>query len=286
MAEVLVSPYSRLAGRTVVEARFRSLHDLAVIGIRRAGEALDDPVAEAKLRAGDTLLVIGPWPAIERLPEAADRLILLDTPVERDDVAPLRSRAPYAVAIVLLTVAAMASGILPNVMAALLGCLLLGLGGCMDMTAAYRSIHWQTLLLIVGMLPFAAALEATGGAVLAAEWLLALAGPGSPQLILAALFVATALLGLFISNTATAVLMAPVAISLAGALDASPYPFAMTVALAASAAFMTPVSSPVNVLVVGPGNYRFADFVKIGVPLALLMLLASSFLVPMMLPLR
>ena len=222
MAEVLVSPYSRLAGRTVVEARFRSLHDLAVIGIRRAGEALDDPVAEAKLRAGDTLLVIGPWPAIERLPEAADRLILLDTPVERDDVAPLRSRAPYAVAIVLLTVAAMASGILPNVMAALLGCLLLGLGGCMDMTAAYRSIHWQTLLLIVGMLPFAAALEATGGAVLAAEWLLALAGPGSPQLILAALFVATALLGLFISNTATAVLMAPVAISLAGALDASP----------------------------------------------------------------
>ena len=278
MAEVLVSPYSRLAGRTVVEARFRSLHDLAVIGIRRAGEALDDPVAEAKLRAGDTLLVIGPWPAIERLPEAADRLILLDTPVERDDVADdhvgfgRRIGAP--------------AGILQNVMAALLGCLLLGLGGCMDMTAAYRSIHWQTLLLIVGMLPFAAALEATGGAVLAAEWLLALAGPGSPQLILAALFVATALLGLFISNTATAVLMAPVAISLAGALDASPYPFAMTVALAASAAFMTPVSSPVNVLVVGPGNYRFADFVKIGVPLALLMLLASSFLVPMMLPLR
>lgn len=286
MAEVLVSPYSRLAGRTVVEARFRSLHDLAVIGIRRAGEALDDPVAEVKLRAGDTLLVIGPWPAIERLPEAADRLILLDTPVERDDVAPLRSRAPYAVAIVLLTVAAMASGALPNVTAALLGCLLLGLAGCMDMTTAYRSIHWQTLLLIVGMLPFAAALEATGGAALAAEWLLRLAGPGSPQLLLAALFVATALLGLFISNTATAVLMAPVAISLAGALDASPYPFAMTVALAASAAFMTPVSSPVNVLVVGPGNYRFTDFVRIGVPLTLLMLLATSFLVPMMLPLR
>ena len=284
MAEVLVSPDSRLVGKTVVEACFRSLHDLAVVGIRRARAPVHDPIAEVKLRAGDTMLVVGPWRAIERLPYAADRLILLNMPVESDDVAPLRSRAPYAVAILLLTVAMMASGIVPNVVAALIGCLLFGLAGCIDMTAAYRSIHWQTLVLIVGMLPFSIALQQAGGTDLAAEWLLSTVGSGSTRLVLATLFVATAILGLFISNTATAVLMAPVAVALAGALGVSPYPFAMTVALAASAAFMTPVSSPVNMLVVGPGHYSFADFVKIGVPLTLIALAVTVLLVPIILP--
>lgn len=284
MAEVLISPYSRLVGKTVVEARFRSLYDLALIGIRRAREALDRPVTEVRLRAGDTMLVIGPWRAIERLPEATDGLILLSTPMERDDVAPNRSRAPHAVAIVLFTVLLMASGIIPNVIAALIGCLLLGLAGCIDTPAAYRSIQWQTLVLIVGMLPFSIALQEAGGTDLAAEWLLSTVGTDSPRLILATLFVTTAVLGLFISNTATAVLMAPVAIALATVLGASPYPFTMTVALAASAAFMTPVSSPVNMLVVGPGNYRFGDFLKIGVPLAFIALMVTIILVPVILP--
>ncbi len=284
MAEVLVSPDSRLVGKTVVEAAFRTLHDLAVVGIRRAREPVSDPIAEVKLRAGDTMLVVGPWRAIERLPQAADRLILLSTPVESDDVAPLRSRAPYAVAILLLTVAMMATGIVPNVLAALIGCLLFGLAGCIDMNAAYRSIHWKTLILIVGMLPFSIALQQAGGTDLAADWLLTTVGAGSTRLVLATLFVVTAILGLFISNTATAVLMAPVAVALASALGASPYPFAMTVALAASAAFMTPVSSPVNMLVVGPGNYRFVDFVKIGTPLTLITLVVTVLLVPVILP--
>ncbi len=284
MAEVLVSPDSRLVGKTVVEATFRTLHDLAVVGIRRAREPVDDPIPEVRLRAGDTMLVVGPWRAIERLPQAADRLILLNTPVESDDVAPLRSRAPYAVAILLLTVAMMAGGLVPNVLAALIGCLLFGLAGCIDMNAAYRSIHWQTLILIVGMLPFSIALQEAGGTDLAAQWLLSTVGSGSARLVLAMLFAVTALLGLFISNTATAVLMAPVAVALADALGASPYPFAMTVALAASAAFMTPVSSPVNMLVVGPGNYRFVDFVKIGAPLTLVALAVTVLLVPVILP--
>ena len=284
MAEVLVSPDSRLIGKTVVEAAFRTLHDLAVVGIRRGREALGDPTAEVRLDAGDTMLVVGPWRAIERLPKAADRLILLNRPVESDDVAPLRSRAPYAVAILLLTVAMMASGLVPNVLAALIGCLLFGLAGCIDMNGAYRSIHWQTLILIVGMLPFSIALQEAGGTDLAAEWLLSTVGSGSARLVLAMLFAVTAVLGLFISNTATAVLMAPIAVALADALDASPYPFAMTVALAASAAFMTPVSSPVNMLVVGPGNYRFVDFVKIGAPLTVIALAVAILLVPVILP--
>jgi di/tricarboxylate transporter len=178
----------------------------------------------------------------------------------------------------------MVTGAVPNVAAALIGCLLLGLLRCIDMDGAYRSIHWQSLILIVGMLPFALALQRTGGVDLAADGLLEIVGAASPRLVLAAIFAITAVLGLFISNTATAVLMAPIALAVADDLGASPYPFAMTVALAASAAFMTPVSSPVNTLVVGPGNYSFADFLRIGVPFALITLVTSVMLVPLFLP--
>ena len=135
------------------------------------------------------------------------------------------------------------------------------------------------------MLPFALALQRTGGVDLAAELLLGVVGDASPRLVLGLVFATTLVLGLFISNTATAVLMAPLAVSVAAALDASPYPFAMTIALACSAAFMTPVSSPVNVLVVGPGGYSFVDFVRIGVPLAILTGVVCVLLVPWLLPL-
>src|SRR5690606_14353586 len=143
----------------------------------------------------------------------------------------------------------------------------------------------QSLVLIVGMLPFALALEKTGGIALAVSGLIGLFGDAGPHALLACLFLLTAVIGLFISNTATAVLMAPVAISTATQLDASPYPFAMTVALAASAAFMTPISSPVNTLVLGPGQCRFADFVRVGVPFTLLVMLVSVLLVPWLFPL-
>ena len=140
------------------------------------------------------------------------------------------------------------------------------------------------LILIIGMLPFAQALQQTGGIDLAVQALVGLFGSASPPLILACLFLLTATIGLFISNTATAVLMAPVAIACAQALQASPLPFAMTVCLAASAAFMTPISSPVNTLVLGPGQYRFADFVRLGVPFTLLVMLLCVLLVPWLLP--
>jgi di/tricarboxylate transporter len=160
----------------------------------------------------------------------------------------------------------------------------MGVLRCIDLESAYRSIHWQSLVLIVGMLPFALALQKTGGIDLAATALLDVMGDASPRAVLAGMFVVTAGLGLFISNTATAVLMAPVALALAEELQASPYPFAMIVALAASSAFMTPVSSPVNTLVVGPGNYTFFDFVRVGVPFTLIALIVSVALVPWLLP--
>ena len=286
MAEFVVPQQSALVGRTVVDVGFRSRSGLTVVGIRRAREALSGAVNAETIRAGDTLLVAGPWRQIARMGETGRQMaVLLTLPAEAADVAPAGRRAPFALLSLAVTVVLMVTGAVPNVIAALIGCLMMGAFRCIDMEAAYRSINWPSLVLIVGMMPFSAALQATGGVELAAQALLAVVGDAAPRLALMVLFLVTAGLGLFISNTATAVLMAPVALKLAADLGASPYPFAMTVALAASAAFMTPVSSPVNTLVVGPGNYSFFDFVKVGVPLALITLAVTVLLVPVILPL-
>lgn len=285
MAEMMIPPTSRLIGMSVVEVRFRSEYDLAVVGLKRGRAAHEGSLVDEKLKLGDTLLVVGPWRAIRRAQGDLRDLVVLDLPAEAEDVVPAASRAPYAILSLGVVIALMVTGAVPNVQAALIGCLLMGLTGCIDMPGAYRSIHWQSLLLIVGMLPFSIALQRTGGVDLAAGALLGVVGEAGPRVVLAGIFAVTAILGLFISNTATAVLMAPVALAVADALDASPYPFAMTVALAASAAFMTPVSSPVNTLVVGPGNYTFFDFLRIGVPFTLIALLASVVMVPLIFPL-
>src|SRR5262249_49836339 len=166
-----------------------------------------------------------------------------------------------------------------------IACLLMGALGCMALETAYRPIHWKALVLIVGMLPFSIALEKTGGVDLAADALMAIIGGAGTYGVLASLFAVTAVLGLFISNTATAVLMAPVALAVAEELGASPYPFAMIVALAASTALMTPISSPVNTLVAGPGKYAFGHFVRIGVPLSVVVMVVSIILVSWLLPL-
>jgi len=284
MVEVMVPPASRLIGKTVIDARFRSEFDLTVVGLRRGNVPHKDSVLSEPLRLGDTLLLIGPWRAIWRLQSSRGDLIVLNLPAELDEVVPAGARAPQALATLALVIGLMVSGAVPNVVAALIGCLLLGLLRCIDLDSAYRSVHWQTLVLIVGMMPFALALQKTGGIDLAAGALLGALGDAGPRMVLAGLFVITALLGLFISNTATAVLMAPVALAVAEELQASPHPFAMVVALAASAAFMTPVSSPVNTLVAGPGNYTFLDFVRIGVPFTGIALVMSVTLVPWLLP--
>lgn len=285
MAEAMIPATSPLVGKTLAKAQFRSKYDLVVIGVKRGSYPQEGDIPNLPLKTGDTLLLTGPWRAIRKLAGAHNDLIMLHLPAEADDVIPAASRAPFAIATLALMVILMVWGIVPNVQAALICCLLMGLFGCVDMNAAYRSIHWPSLLLIVGMLPFSIALQVTGGVDLAAEAMLNIVGTASPRMTLAVLFTVTAILGLFISNTATAVLMAPVALAIAAELGASPYPFAMTVALAASAAFMTPVSSPVNTLVVGPGNYTFFDFIRIGVPFTLVALLVSALLVPIVMPL-
>lgn len=285
VAEVMLPPDSRLAGKTIQELGFRSRRKLNVIGLRRNQQALEGLLVDEKLKAGDTLLVAGNWKDIRKLQGHSRDFLVLSLPAEVDDVAPALSQAPHALFSLAVMIILMVSGIVHNVLAVLIGCLLMGAFRCIDMESAYRSIHWQSIILIVGMLPFALALQKTGGIDLAVDGLLSLFGNAGPRMILAILFVATALIGLFISNTATAVLMAPVAIASAQAMQASPAPFAMIVAIAASAAFMTPISSPVNTLVLGPGQYRFSDFVRIGVPFTVIVLLSSVLLVPILFPL-
>ncbi len=284
MAELMIPAGSELLGKTVVEAGFRSTYDLTAIGLKRGMQAAVGQVTAEPLALGDTLLVIGPWRAIRRLQGDFTNLIVLGLPRESDDVLPATGKAPFALAALGVMVALMATGTVHNLTAALVACLMMGAFGCVDFKSAYRAIHWQSLVLIVGMLPFSIALQRTGGVEIAAGILVDTAGTAGPHLILAAIFLATALLGLFISNTATAVLMAPVALAVAGSLDASPYPFAMTVALAASAAFMTPVSSPVNTLVVGPGQYSFTDFLRVGTPLVAITMAVALALVPLVFP--
>ncbi|MFC3609124.1 SLC13 family permease [Stutzerimonas tarimensis] len=284
LVEVTLPPDSHLPGKTIQELGFRSRHGLNVVGLRRNRQALAGLLVDERLKPGDTLLVAGEWKAIHRLQGLSRDFLVLSLPAEVDHVAPAAQKAPQALFCLAVMVALMVSGLVPNVLAALIACLLLGLFRCIDMDSAYRSIHWQSLLLIVGMLPFALALQKTGGIDLAVSGLVTLLGDAGPRAILACLFLLTAMIGLFISNTATAVLLAPVAISTAEQLGASPYPFAMTVALAASAAFMTPISSPVNTLVLGPGGYRFGDFVRIGVPFTLMVMIVSVALVPLLFP--
>lgn len=285
MAEVLLVPTSDLVGETVVEAGFRTRFGLTVIGLRRGVVAHERSLLNEALAVGDTLLLVGPWKDIERLQSNNRDMVIINLPAELGEVLQVPGKALHAVLCLALVVGLMVSGLIPNVQAALIGCLLMGALRCIDLTSAYRSIDWKTIVLIVGMLPFSIALERTGGVDLAADGLRALTSGAGPRIVLATLFALTAMLGMFISNTATAVLMAPVALAVAKELHASPYPFAMIVALAASTAFMTPVSSPVNTLVVAPGHYTFGDFARIGVPFSLVVLIVSIVLVPWLLPL-
>lgn len=286
MAEVMLPPDSELVDQTVAAARFHTRYGLTVIGLRRGHEALATHVNGETLRAGDTLLVIGRWKQIRNLQKEKRDFVVLSLPAEIDQVAPAAHRAPYALACLALMVALMVSGRVPNVLAALIACLLMGATGCISLRSAYKAVQWPSLLLIAGMMPFSTALQKTGGVDLAVNGLLRVFGDAETHLLLAALFALTTIISLFVSNTATAVLMAPIAVRVATALHAAPHPFVMTVALAASAAFITPVSSPVNTLVLVPGKYRFGDFIRVGVPFAIITLLLTILLVPWLLPLR
>lgn len=284
MAEITPIPEASAIGKSAVELRFRSRYGLNIIGIKRNGELLQGNLVEEPFQLGDMLLVVGDWKLIQQLREATKSFFILNYPSEIDKAVPARSQAWHAIFSIVTMVALMVTGIVPNVIAALIACLMLGKFRCVDAKSAYGSVHWATLILIIGMMPFSIALQKTGGVNLVVDFMIHTVGTMGKHWMLISLFVLCAVVGLFISNTATAILMAPIAITMAQQLGLSPVPFAMTVAIASSAAFMTPISSPVNTMVLGPGNYQFSDFVKIGVPFTLLVMLITVFVVPVLFP--
>jgi len=283
LATVLIHPESRLAGKTLHEVKFRTRAGLQVLALRRGGEVLTE-FLDVKLRLGDALLVLGPWKKIVELRHDVHDYLVLTLPTELDQVAPARNKAPVALLILLTMVALSAFKIVPVTVAVLMAALAAVMTRCLTMEEGYRAIHWNSVVLIAAMLPVADALQKTGGVTLIVDGLVSGLGQSGPYAMMTGIFALTAILGMFMSNTGTAVLMAPIAISAAEALGVAPYAFVMTVAIAASAAYVTPMSSPIVTLVVAPGNYRFMDFVKVGLPLLLLTWGVAMVITPLVFP--
>lgn len=283
VAEVLLRPRSRMIGSTIKEGRFREKFNLSVIGIRRDNAPLVTKFNGTPLSQGDCLLVAGGWRYIEQLKDKRD-FVILETPAEMNDAPSRSERAPIAMAIMLTMLLLMVSGALSSLSAILLGCFAMITLGCVTMDEAYRSLNSTSLLLIAGMLPLALAMKKTGGLELIVDQLILVAGDRGPLILCAGLFIFTSVFSQFISNTATTVLVAPIALAAAQSLGINPEPLMITVAIAASTAFATPIASPVNTLVMAPGNYRFIDFVKVGMPLQILAMIVTLSITPFFFP--
>ena len=267
ISETLVVPESPLIGKTVLEAGFRARQKINVLGLRRGQHTEPLDFRETRLQSGDVLLVAGAWSDLDRLTGPRPDLILLQMPSESDDRIWYADRAPMAIGITVAMLVAMVFGLVGNLLAVMLAAFAMLVTRCVKAEEAYRSMNWQSLMLIAGMLPLAEALQVSGGAGLLVGLLTEGFSGLGPMALLFGLFILTSLLSQFISNTATTVLLAPIALGLAQDLGYPPEALLMTVAIAASTAFATPVASPVNILVMAPGGYRFMDFVRVGVPL-------------------
>jgi len=285
LVEVLLTPESRLVDRTLAEFRFRNVYGLTVLGMKRMGKPFTGDMATERLRFGDTLLLAGPWEQIDLLRRERRNLVVVGQPKEMLERSVDSRKGMWAVGIMLGMLVLMTLEIVPTVTAVLLAAVAMVLAGCLSMEDVYRTMSWESVILIAAMLPMATALEKTGGIALIANGLTGGLGGYGPLAVMAGIFVVTALLSQFISNTATAVLMASIALQSALALGVSPYSFLMAVAIAASAAFTTPIASPTNTLVLGPGGYRFSDFVKVGLPLQVVVLVATLVALPILFPL-
>jgi di/tricarboxylate transporter len=282
---VLIHPESTLIGKTLRQAEFRSRFDLQVFGVRRSREPVSD-FEDLKLAASDSLLVAGPWSRIQQLGSMNHDFVLLEMPTEQAEVVPAYRRMPLALIILAAMVLLTVFDVIPLVAAVIIAALAAVFTRCLTMEDSYRAIHWSSLVVVAGMLPLADALEKTGGTKIIVDALMEGVGDGGPRMMLTVIFFLTAALGLFLSNTASAVLVAPIAVIAAETLGVSPYPFAVAVLIAASAAFVTPVSTPVVTLVVEPGRYEFMQFVKVGVPLLLLAYAVTLLVAPLIFPFR
>jgi di/tricarboxylate transporter len=236
------------------------------------------------LEFGDTLLVQGPWKRIMALRRQPRDFIVTGQP-ESMMQAPNRRKAGFALAILGAMVGLLVVDLLPIATTSMLAALAMVLSGCLSMDEAYEAINWKSIVLVAGMLPMSIALEKVGLVDVAATGLVDTLGALAPQAVMAGLFLFTSLFTQVLSNTATTVVIAPIALAAARTLGVTPYAFLMAVAIAASMAFASPVASPVNTLVMGAGDYRFGDYIKVGVPMILLMLVLSLIFLPILFPL-
>jgi di/tricarboxylate transporter len=282
MSEIMLSPETTLEGKTLRELHFREKYGLTVLAIWRRGRAYRSGLRDTALRFGDFILLYGPREKLKVLSREPDFLVLSET--ERE---PLRlDKASVSVGIMAVILLPVLMGWLPISIAAVTGALLMVLTRCLTMEEAYRYIEWPAVFLIAGMLPLGIAMEQTGAAVFLADKVISLVGGFGPRAVIAGIFILTSIATQIIPTAALVVLMAPIAINTAIDLGISPLTLMMTVAMAASASFSSPVSHPANVLVMGPGGYRFADYLKLGLPLTLLILVLVVALVPIFWPLH
>ena len=282
-SDVLVHPESPLIGKPLSNGLGAEAKDVEVVALVRDGEPFGDAAA-ATMQSGDRLLIAGRWDALDRAVKRHDSLVLLSFPQERQSIPPAASGFWAAIVIMAGMIAATLLELVSITAAVLIAAVAAVVFRTLSAEDAYRAVKLPSLVLIAGMLPLADALQVTGGSDLIVEKLLYLVGDASPRAVMSAIFVLTALLGLVLSNTASAVLVAPIAISAAEALGISPYPVALCVLIAASASFSTPISTPVVTLVVAPGGYSFADFLKLGVPLTILTGIAAVAMAPILFP--
>jgi di/tricarboxylate transporter len=279
LAEVVIPPRSAFIGQGVFPGMVTPSGDLVILAIQR-GDADQGP-NETILAAGDTLLLQGTWEALDRHLDTPDVLVVDSPEVVRRQAVPMGAGAKTAIAVLLCMVVALATNTVPPVIAGLCAACAMVLFRTLTVDQAYRSINWTTVILVGAMIPLSTAMAKSGAANMMAEALVNLVGERSPYALLAGLFVITAILGQLISNTATALIIIPIGVASAHEIGISARPVLMSIAVASAGAFLTPVATPVNLMVMGPGGYRFGDYWKLGLPLLMLFFVVAIFVVPL-----
>jgi di/tricarboxylate transporter len=281
LMDATLDPRSSLAGRTVGELNFRERYGIELAGIWREGQTVGTEIADERLQVGDALLLLGPRDRLQLLSTDSDFLIL--TPLGQEP--PDTRRAPLAAAIMLGVVLTVMLGFAPISVAAVIGGTIMVLTGCLNMEQAYRSIDWRAIFLIAGMLPLGTAMQDTGAATYLANQVMNLLGDAGPWPVIMGLYILTAMATMIIPTAALVVLMSPIVLSAMADLGVAPETAMMAVAMAASASFTSPISHPANILVMGPGGYRFIDYLKVGVPLTIVVFITVMVLLPILWPL-
>ncbi len=281
LAEIQIPPRSKLVGERFFPGMVTESGDLIVLAVQRHGEDLDP---SAPLGVGDTLLLQGTWSALEARLKPAEVLMVNSPDLVRRQALPMGPGAWKMLVILAAMVVLLATGLVPPAIAGVLAAGAVLLSGIQSVDQVYRAINWTTIILMGAMMPLSTAMQQTGAADLLAKGLVDMIGQSSPHLLLVGLFVLSAIMGQIISNTATALIVIPIAVVAAAQMGVSPQPILMAVCLASAAALLTPVATPTNLMVMEPGAYKFGDYWKLGLPLMIWFFVVAVTLVPIIWP--